>query len=211
MITLSEIEDVFDINRQIGMWQSQQFINGPWASYQRELTDTDLKEHLAGKIWIATRPRGATLANIGSGSTTRWLIIDIDDHGDRSDRYGPVESRLQTILRILNIATPIVFSSTRGQGKHIYYKCSKELPINKLLVPVVNFFLEKNIFIAKDGIEIHPGQGHPFRLPFGRMQVLERIGPFRYKKLLTGLNAFIEIRNHLHEIMPLQPSLLSEK
>lgn len=209
MIQVEEIENIFDLNRQVGMWQSQNTINGPWVGHQRTITDQDIKDHLRGITWIATKPRGVTLANLGSGATTRWLIIDIDDHGDRSDRYGPVESRLQTIFRILKTATPMVFSSPRGQGKHVYYRCAKEIPINKLVVPIINLCLAKDIFLAKDGTELHPLPSAFFRYPLGRMQKLERIGSFVYKKPPEGVEAFLEVRSKLNELAPIQAELLT--
>lgn len=208
MIRVPEIEELFDINRQIGMWQTQYTINGAWTLHQREITDQDIKDHLAGRWWIATRPRGTTLANVGSGATCRWLIIDIDDHGERSERYGPIESRMHTVFRLLN-ATPIVFSSPTGNGKHIYYRCPKEIPVGKILTPVTNHFMLKDVFLAKDGIELHPQAMVLFRLPFGKLQNLERIGSSVYEKPLSGLDAFLEIKNKIDEIWTIQPNFLS--
>ena len=208
MINLEEFCNMFDINKQLGMWQNQYSINGPWISNNRELTSLDIKDHLDGKSWIATRPRGVTAANVGTGASARWLIVDIDDHGEKSDRYGPVESRVATILRLFDKFTPIIFSSPTGKGKHIYFRYEREHSLKTSLHTIVNLCIQKNIMLAKNGIELLPYPTVFVRIPLGKMQRLERFGNFVYHEPLTGVEAFIEIKSKWAEIVPLRPKEL---
>lgn len=208
MINIESFCNIFDINKLKGMWQSQYVLNGPWVSHNRELTNLDIQNHLAGQLWLSTKPRGVTPANVGTGASSRWLIVDIDDHGENSSRYGPVTSRVETVLRLLNRCTPIIFSSPTGEGKHIYFKCEKEISIKNLLHPLVNLCIQKNVMLAKNGIELLPYPTVFVRLPLGKMQRLERMGSFQYHEPITGAEALLEIQSMWDKILPLRPKEL---
>lgn len=208
MIDAEEFCDLFDVNRNPGMWQTQYSMNGPWIPGKRSLDSIDIREHLNGRMWLSTKPRGVTESNIGTGASSRWLVVDIDDHGEKSDRYGPVASRVATILRLFDNSTPIIFSSPTGNGKHIYFKYDKEISIKRSLHPIVNLCIQKNIMIAKYGIAFRPYPTTFLRLPLGKKQKLERFGNTIYHDPFSGVEAFLEIKNKLSEIVPLKPKEL---
>jgi hypothetical protein len=125
----------------------------------RWLADGHIRQHLAGRWWVA----------VTRAEATRMLSLDLDCKGG-PDPAGDMLRRYDRIRRIL--PEPVVFQSSNSRGLHLYWFTAEEIPTEPAVTLLSRVLAEHGVQVGRGTCEVRPSTGQCLRLPLGAESAL---------------------------------------
>jgi hypothetical protein len=126
---------------------------------RRPLTDSDIREHLRGRCWIAVLRDDAT----------RILSADLDAKSG-ADAFGAMIARYERITDLM--PEPVVFRSSCSGGVHLFWLLEHEVPTEPAMAMLRRYFSENCVEVGPGTCELRATTTESLRLPLGRESVL---------------------------------------
>jgi hypothetical protein len=126
---------------------------------ERWLADAHIRQHLAGRWWVA----------VTRAEATRILSLDLDCKGG-PDPAGNMLRRYDQIRSIM--PEPVVFESSNSRGLHLYWLLAEEVPTGAAVSLMARVLTEQGVQVGRGTCEVRPTTGQCLRLPLGAESAL---------------------------------------